>query len=67
MDSLDVLMFKWTHRPHVLCHKCNARWNTDDCRIVAINAVRDGYDPGDMMCPNCEAEEKDLEIYFDYD
>ena len=67
MNFLDQQLFRWTHRPHVLCHSCGSRLNTDECRVAATDAIRCGYDPGNMMCPNCDAEEKDLEVYFDYD
>ena len=66
MDDLGLQVFLWNHRPHVRCHGCGLLWNKDDCMMAAMSAIRNGYDPGDMMCPNCDATEDLLEIYFDY-
>lgn len=47
------------------CWYCGHDCSLISCLYEAIDALRKGYDFGDLICPVCWADESMLEIYFD--
>ena len=52
-------------RRRVYCWSCGYNFPLEDGMYEALQALRNGYDFGDCICPNCWADESMLEGYED--